>query len=113
MVHVPITFSSFVLDAILPFSSPIPAATFFFCSCFLRVFLEAGILLLVSKLSCRSESSYLDENVMGTCTICKQQIRMIKANTQAKTHVDNKHSGKSFAECFPDSHEYKLVHHHD
>ena len=68
---------------------------------------------------------------MGTCTICKQQIRMIKNNEQvpyvlifllvqhmvfsyiiviydvmsnkfqAKTHVDNKHSGKSFGDCFP------------
>jgi len=41
------------------------------------------------------------ETVMGTCTICKQQIRMIKNNEQAKAHVDNKHSGKTFGICFP------------
>jgi len=49
----------------------------------------------------RIASRQKDDVVMGTCTICKQQIRMIKANTQAKTHVDQKHSGKGFAECFP------------
>merc|ERR1711944_398443 len=41
------------------------------------------------------------ENVMAACTICKQSIRMIKANTQAKQHVESKHSGKKFDECFP------------
>ena len=41
------------------------------------------------------------ENVMAVCTICKQQIRMIKKNEQAKQHVDNKHSGKKFEDCFP------------
>merc|ERR1712039_129664 len=41
------------------------------------------------------------ENVMAACTICKQIIRMIKANTQAKQHVESKHSGKKFDECFP------------
>lgn len=39
--------------------------------------------------------------VMVACTICKQQIRMIKKNEQAKVHVDSKHSGKKFEECFP------------
>ena len=33
---------------------------------------------------------------MASCTICKQSIRMIKANTQAKAHVDSKHSNKKF-----------------
>lgn len=41
------------------------------------------------------------EAVMGTCAICKQQIKMIKNNIQAKAHVDSKHSGKSFGDCFP------------
>merc|ERR1711884_783922 len=41
------------------------------------------------------------ENVMAACTICKQSIRMIKANTQAKQHVESKHSGKKFDVCFP------------
>ena len=36
------------------------------------------------------------ENVMAACAICKQSIRMIKANTQAKQHVESKHSGKKF-----------------
>ena len=44
------TIYTLTLDGILPFSSPIPAAWFFFCSCFLRVFLEAGILFVVLKL---------------------------------------------------------------
>jgi uncharacterized protein with PIN domain len=39
--------------------------------------------------------------VMALCTICKQSIRMIKKNEQAKVHVDSKHSGKKFEECFP------------
>ena len=42
-----------------------------------------------------------DPVVMVACTICKQQIRMIKKNEQARVHVDSKHSGKPFAECFP------------
>ena len=33
---------------------------------------------------------------MASCTICKMSIRMIKANTQAKAHVESKHSGKKF-----------------
>jgi len=49
----------------------------------------------------RLPSRVKEATVMGTCTICKQQIRMIKNNEQAKTHVDNKHSGKSFGDCFP------------
>jgi len=42
-----------------------------------------------------------NENVMAACTICKQQIRMIKKNEQAKQHVESKHSGKKFEDCFP------------
>jgi len=40
-------------------------------------------------------------NVMADCTICKQSIRMVKKNEQAKQHVENKHSGKAFEVCFP------------
>jgi len=42
-----------------------------------------------------------EANVMVACTICKQQIRMVKKNAQAAAHVDSKHSGKKFEECFP------------
>jgi len=49
----------------------------------------------------RVASHQKQENVMAACTICKQSIRMIKANTQAKQHVESKHSGKKFDECFP------------
>ena len=42
-----------------------------------------------------------EANVMAACTICKQQIRMVKKNTQAAAHVESKHSGKKFDECFP------------
>jgi len=40
-------------------------------------------------------------NVMAVCTVCKTSIRMVKANDQAKLHVTGKHSGKTFADCFP------------
>ena len=39
---------------------------------------------------------FKDAPVMANCSICKMSIRMIKANTQAKAHVDSKHSGKKF-----------------
>lgn len=39
--------------------------------------------------------------VMVACSICKQQIRMIKKNEQAKNHVESKHAGKAFDDCFP------------
>jgi len=41
------------------------------------------------------------DQVMANCSICKQSIRMVKKNEQAKVHVDSKHSGKTFEECFP------------
>jgi len=41
------------------------------------------------------------EVVMVACTICKQSIRMIKKNEQARVHVESKHGGKKFEECFP------------
>ena len=43
-----------------------------------------------------SDCPFQDAPVMASCTICKQSIRMIKANTQAKAHVDSKHSNKKF-----------------
>ena len=43
-----------------------------------------------------SDCLFQDAPVMASCTICKQSIRMIKANTQAKAHVESKHSGKKF-----------------
>jgi len=49
----------------------------------------------------RIPSNVKSAPVMGTCTICKQQIRMVKKNEQANQHVNSKHSGKSFEECFP------------
>lgn len=49
----------------------------------------------------RIPSSVKDAKVMAACTICKQEIRMIKKNEQAKQHVESKHSAKKFEECFP------------
>ena len=49
----------------------------------------------------RIASNNKAEQVMAACTICKQQIRMIKKNEQARVHVENKHSGKKFEDCFP------------
>ena len=54
-----------------------------------------------SPLNLFDTSFIKDPVVMVACTICKQQIRMIKKNEQARVHVDSKHSGKPFAECFP------------
>lgn len=49
----------------------------------------------------RIPSNVKAENVMAACTICKQSIRMVKKNAQAAAHVDSKHAGKKFEECFP------------
>lgn len=49
----------------------------------------------------RIASNNKEAPVMALCTICKQSIRMVKKNEQAKVHVDSKHSGKPFEECFP------------
>jgi len=49
----------------------------------------------------RIASNIKDAPTMAACTICKQSIRMVKKNTQASAHVDSKHSGKKFEECFP------------
>jgi len=49
----------------------------------------------------RLPSQVKAETVMATCTVCKQQIRMIKKNEQAKVHVESKHPKNTFAECFP------------
>ena len=49
----------------------------------------------------RIASNIKSENVMAACTICKQSIRMVKKNAQAAAHVESKHSGKKFEECFP------------
>jgi len=49
----------------------------------------------------RIASNQKEAPVMANCTICKQSIRMVKKNEQAKVHVDSKHSGKKFEECFP------------
>jgi len=49
----------------------------------------------------RIASNQKAEQVMAACTICKQQIRMIKKNEQARVHVESKHGNKKFEECFP------------
>jgi len=49
----------------------------------------------------RLPSQVKDPVVMVACSICKQQIRMIKKNEQAKVHVQSKHSNKKFDDCFP------------
>jgi len=49
----------------------------------------------------RIASNIKEANTMATCTICKQTIRMVKKNEQAKAHVENKHSKSTFEQCFP------------
>lgn len=38
--------------------------------------------------------------VMIKCTVCGQEIRATKTNTEAKTHWDSKHPTTTFAACF-------------
>jgi len=49
----------------------------------------------------RIASSQKADKVMVACSICKQEIRMIKKNEQAKQHVDTKHPKETFDKCFP------------
>jgi len=46
-------------------------------------------------------SNVKEAQVMVACSICKQQIRMVKKNEQARVHVESKHPGKKFEELFP------------
>lgn len=39
--------------------------------------------------------------VNAKCTKCFLEIRMSKTNTEAKAHVESKHAGIAFSECFP------------
>lgn len=39
--------------------------------------------------------------VMLKCTMCGQEIRATKTNTEAKAHWDSKHPTTTFAGCFP------------
>ena len=49
----------------------------------------------------RIPSNVKDAPVMAACTVCKQSIRMVKKNAQAAAHVESKHGGKKFEDCFP------------
>jgi hypothetical protein len=49
----------------------------------------------------RIASNVKEAPTMADCTICKQSIRMVKKNAQAAAHVESKHAGKKFEECFP------------
>ena len=35
------------------------------------------------------------------CSICKLQIRLSKKNVELVQHVDSKHPGHTFEQCFP------------
>eukprot|EP00727_Mastigamoeba_balamuthi_P008911 m51a1_g4642 hypothetical protein (79) ;mRNA; f:348030-348340 len=37
----------------------------------------------------------------AVCTICKVQMRLSKRNIDLVQHVDSKHPGKTFDECWP------------
>ena len=39
--------------------------------------------------------------VTGVCEKCRAPIRMTAKNVEAKAHVENKHPGEKFADCFP------------
>ena len=62
---------------------------------------KANVKAGIGDASGKLPSQNKDAPVMAGCTICKQQIRMVKKNEQAKVHVDSKHAGKKFEECFP------------
>lgn len=42
------------------------------------------------------------EAIMGKCTICSQELKITKTNTELKRHAENKH-GKALGFCFPDA----------
>lgn len=58
---------------------------------------EAGIGDAQGRLPSRVKAP----EVNASCTKCLLSIRMSKTNTEAKMHVEAKHAGLSFAECFP------------
>lgn len=41
------------------------------------------------------------EEKMAKCTVCGQEIRVTKTNTEHKTHFENRHGTSTFAACFP------------
>jgi hypothetical protein len=41
------------------------------------------------------------EEKMAKCTVCGQEIRVTKTNTEHKTHFENRHATSTFASCFP------------
>mmetsp|Transcript_606 Transcript_606/g.1098 ORF Transcript_606/g.1098 Transcript_606/m.1098 type:complete len:81 (+) Transcript_606:67-309(+) len=49
-------------------------------------------------------SSQLASNkkaMTNVCSVCRQSFMCTMSETGLRQHVDNKHSGKSFQECFP------------
>lgn len=49
----------------------------------------------------RKPSQVKKAEVSASCTKCMTAIRMTKTNTEAKMHVESKHTGVLFSECFP------------
>ena len=51
----------------------------------------------------RLPSNVKAANVTGICTVCKLPLKMDnKKNLQARQHVEGKHAGKTFEDCFPE-----------
>jgi hypothetical protein len=49
----------------------------------------------------RRPSQVKKPEVTANCTKCMTGLRMTKTNADAKMHVDSKHPGVPFADCFP------------
>ena len=45
------------------------------------------------------------------CTVCAVAFKLTKRNVDQRAHVESKHPGKTFAECFPEcvAHEKALA----
>ena len=59
------------------------------------------ITIIVIIILIRLPSRVKAEEKMAKCTVCGQEIRVTKTNTEHKTHFENRHPTGTFASCFP------------
>ena len=66
-----------------------------------RLVVLAILLFLLILFIIRLPSRVKAEEKMAKCTVCGQEIRVTKTNTEHKTHFENRHGTSTFAACFP------------
>jgi len=59
------------------------------------------IIMILTITIIRLPSRVKAEEKMAKCTVCGQEIRVTKTNTEHKTHFENRHATSTFASCFP------------